>query len=510
MVARITTVAFQGIDAVPVDVQVLMTPGKPVFNIVGLPDKAVAESRERVHAALHASGLALPAKRITVNLAPADLPKEGSHYDLPIALGLMVAMGAVASDAASEHVVLGELALDGRITPVAGVLPAAIGANAMQRGLICPAASGPEAAWAGESLPVIAPGSLIALANHFRGTQVLSRPVPAIRAGGGDIPDLKDIKGQESARRALEIAAAGGHNMLMVGPPGAGKSMLAQRLPSILPPLLPRELLEISMIASIAGELTDGKLTDRRPFRAPHHSASMAAMVGGGVRARPGEVSLAHNGVLFLDELPEFWPQVLDSLRQPLEAGECMVARANHRVTYPSRIQLIAAMNPCRCGNTGEPGHVCRRGPRCASDYQARISGPLLDRIDIRIDVPALSAGELIRPGSSETSADVAERVAAARTLQSERYLALGATKVRCNAQAGADVIEAVAAPERAGMRLLEDAAQTMRLTARGYHRVLKLARTLADLDAAEGVARIHVAEALAYRTLPAELAAAA
>jgi magnesium chelatase family protein len=510
MVARITTVAFQGVEAIPVDVQVLMTPGKPMFNIVGLADKAVGESRERVHAALHASGLALPAKRITVNLAPADLPKEGSHYDLPIALGLMVAMGAVASDAADGHVVLGELALDGRVAAVAGVLPAAIGANAMGRGLICPGPCGSEAAWAGEDLPVIAPDSLIALANHFRGTQVLSRPSPAIRAGGVALPDLKDVKGQESARRALEIAAAGGHNMLMVGPPGAGKSMLASRLPSILPPLSPRELLEISMIASVAGELTDGRLSDRRPFRAPHHSASMAAMVGGGVKARPGEVSLAHNGVLFLDELPEFAPGVLDSLRQPLEAGEVVVARANHRVTYPSRIQLIAALNPCRCGKAGEPGHSCRRGPRCAADYQSRISGPLLDRIDIRIEVPALTASDLIRPGSSEASAEVAVRVAASREIQITRYAALGMPKVRCNAQAGADLIEAVATPEGAGGRLLSDAAEAMRLSARGYHRVLKLARTLADLDGADKVSRIHVAEALSYRSLPSEMAAAA
>jgi magnesium chelatase family protein len=510
MVARVTTVAFQGIEAVAVDVQVLMTPGKPVFNIVGLPDKAVAESRERVHAALHASGLALPAKRITVNLAPADLPKEGSHYDLPIALGLMVAMGAVAPDAVAGEVVLGELALDGRIAPVAGVLPAAIGANALSRGLICPAACGPEAAWAGENLAIVAPESLIALANHFRGHQVLARPQPAIRTAGADIPDMRDVKGQESARRALEIAAAGGHNMLMIGPPGAGKSMLAARLPSILPPLLPRELLEISMIASIAGELTEGRLSDRRPFRAPHHSASMAAMVGGGSRARPGEVSLAHNGVLFLDELPEFAPQVLDSLRQPLETGECMVARANHRIAYPSRIQLIAAMNPCRCGKAGEPGHVCRRGPRCASDYQARISGPLLDRIDIRIEVPALAATDLIRPGQAESSAEVAERVSAARALQVERYSAMGAGRVRSNAQAGADLIEKVAAPERAGLKLLADAAETMHITARGYHRVLKLARTLADLDGAEIVARIHIAEALAFRALPPELELAA
>jgi len=510
MVARITTVAFQGIEAIPVDVQVLMTPGKPVFNIVGLPDKAVAESRERVHAALHASGLALPAKRITVNLAPADLPKEGSHYDLPIALGLMVAMGAVASDSVAEHVVLGELALDGRITAVAGVLPAAIGASALDRALICPAPCGAEAAWAGETLPIVAPDSLISLANHFRGLQVLKRPEPSIRSMGADLPDMKDIKGQESAKRALEIAAAGGHNMLMIGPPGAGKSMLAARLPSILPPLTPRELLEISMIASIAGELTDGKLSDRRPFRAPHHSASMAAMVGGGVRARPGEVSLAHHGVLFLDELPEFSPQALDSLRQPLETGECMVARANHRITYPSRIQLIAAMNPCRCGRAGEPGHVCRRGLRCATDYQARISGPLLDRIDIRIEVPALAAADLIRPAPSETSAEVKERVTAARALQAARYKSLGQSRVRSNAQAGADLIEKVATPERSGAKLLEDAAATMQLTARGYHRVLKLARTLADLDGAESIARIHVAEALAYRALPPEMELAA
>ena len=510
MVSRVTTVAFQGIEAIPVDVQVLITPGKPVFNIVGLPDKAVAESRERVHAALHASGLALPPKRITVNLAPADLPKEGSHYDLPIALGLMAAMGAVAADAVADSVVLGELALDGRTTAVAGVLPAALGASALGKGLICPAACGPEAAWAGEDLAVLAPESLIALANHFRGTQVLSRPVPAIRSAAAKLPDLADIKGQESARRALEIAAAGGHNMLMVGPPGAGKSMLATRLPSILPALTPRELLEVSMIASIAGELTDGKLSDRRPFRAPHHSASMAAMVGGGIRARPGEVSLAHNGVLFLDELPEFAPAVIDSLRQPLENGEAVVARANHRVTYPSRIQLIAAMNPCRCGKAGEPGHTCRRGPRCAGDYQGRLSGPFLDRIDIRLEVPALAATDLIRPGASEASIDVALRVAAAREIQAERYAALGAPHIRCNAQAGADLIEKVAAADRGGLKLLEDAARAMQLSARGYHRVLKVARTLADLDGADSAGRIHVAEALSYRAMPLDQAMAA
>ncbi len=290
----------------------------------------------------------MPAKKVTVNLAPADLPKEGSHYDLPIALGLMAGLGAIPGDALGGYVVLGEVSLDGTIAPVAGALPAAIGANALGKGLICPHASGPEAAWAGPDFAawagpdfdILAPRSLIAISNHFRGTQVLSRPEASIRAPVRDLPDLADIKGQESARRALEVAAAGGHNLLIVGPPGSGKSMLAQRLLSILPPLAPKELLEVSMVASIAGELGGGKLTDRRPFRAPHHSASMAAMVGGGARVPPCEVSLAHHGVLFLDEFPEFSPAVLDSLRQPLEAGECVIARTNHRVTYPARIQL--------------------------------------------------------------------------------------------------------------------------------------------------------------------------
>lgn len=512
MVQRVSTVAFEGIEARIVDVQVQVAPGLPAFTIVGLADKAVSEARERVRSALIASGLALPARRITVNLAPADLPKEGSHYDLPIALGLMAAIGAIPADALSNVTVLGELGLDGSIAPVAGVLPSAIAASAREESLICPAACGSEAAWASPDLEIIAASSLIQLANHFKGSQVLSRPQPKVHRHGTAMPDLRDIKGQESAKRALEIAAAGGHHLLMIGSPGSGKSMLAARLPSILPPLSPAELLEVSMVASVAGELQGGALTDRRPFRAPHHSASMAALTGGGMRARPGEISLAHNGVLFLDELPEFDPRVLDSLRQPLENGEVAVSRANHRVTYPARFMLIAAMNPCRCGSAYEPGFSCKRGriDRCTSDYQSRISGPLLDRIDLRIEVPAVSAADLILPPPAEGSAEVAVRVAAARDLQRERFTAMGLPQVRTNAEAPAAALEDIARPDKQGLALLRDAAETMRLSARGYHRVLRVARTLADLDGAGAVGRLHVAEALSYRVLAEDLRRAA
>ncbi|MCB1384924.1 MAG: YifB family Mg chelatase-like AAA ATPase [Nitratireductor sp.] len=537
MVSRVKTIAFHGIEAVPVDVQVMVAPGRmDQMPIVGLPDKAVAESRERVRAALHASGLSMPPKRVTVNLAPADLPKEGSHFDLPIALGLMAALGAIPSDALENYVVMGELSLDGTLMPVAGALPAAIGANALGKGLICPAASGQEAAWADPGMEILAPVSLIGLANHFRGTQVLTRPKPGIRETARVLPDLNEIRGQETAKRALEIAAAGGHNMLMVGPPGSGKSMLAARLPGILPRLSPRELLEISMIQSIAGEIAGGRLSDRRPFRAPHHSASMAALVGGGLRARPGEASLAHNGVLFLDELPEFAPQVLDSLRQPLESGETAIVRANYRVTYPSRFQLIAAMNPCRCGMAGEPGHHCRRGERCAADYQGRISGPFMDRIDLRIEVPAISAADLMTVDTGEASARVAARVETARQVQAARLEALakraetdselagrlGLAKgrtgghaaalpaQRTNAAMGSGLTEALARPDGPGEKLLRDAAQSMHFSARAYHRILKVARTIADLDGAETVTRIHLAEAIAYRAVNERLAIAA
>src|SRR4051812_34119569 len=474
MVARVRTVAFQGIDVLAVDAEVQIAQGLPAFNVVGLPDKAVRESRDRGHAALTAIGLGVPPKRITVNLAPADLAKEGSHFDLPIALGMLIAMGAIESDAVASFVVLGELGLDGRINAVSGVLPAAIHAASSELGLICPAAQGGEAAWAGE-IDVVAPSDLIALINHLKGTQVLSPPEPRMAALNERSLDLKDIKGQETAKRALEVAAAGGHNLLMIGPPGSGKSMLAARLPGILPPLDPAEALEVSMIHSLAGSLNEGRLIRKRPFRDPHHSASLPALVGGGLRARPGEVSLAHLGVLFLDELAEFQPQALDALRQPLETGEVAIARANHRVTYPARFMLIAAMNPCRCGRASDPGFACRREPntRCAAEYQTRLSGPLLDRIDLNIEVPAVTAADLILPPPAEGSLEIAARVAQARQMQRERYRALGLPHIGTNAEAQGPVLEEVARPDRSGLALLRDAADAMRLSARGYHRVL-------------------------------------
>ena len=499
MVAHVSTVAFLGLEARAVEVQVQLAPGLPAFVVVGLADKAVGESRERVRAALAAIGLALPPKRITGNLSPADLPKEGSHYDLPIALGLLGAMGVVDAETLGSYVVVGELALDGRIAPAPGVLLAALHASEEGKGLVCPAAQGPEAAWAG-SIEVLAAPDLLTLLNHFKGSSQLAAPVPghAERTTGG--PDLNEVKGQETAKRALEIAAAGGHNLLMVGPPGAGKSLLAACLPGILPDLDAAEALEVSMVASVAGELSGGRLVRSRPFRAPHHSASMAALTGGGLKARPGEVSLAHLGVLFLDELPEFQRAVLDSLRQPLETGEVSVARANAHVTFPARVQLVAAMNPCRCGHLGDASLACARAPKCAADYQAKVSGPLLDRLALHVEVQAVSAADLVLPAPAEGSAEVAARVAAARGVQRDRFAGKG---LRTNAEADGDVLEAVATPDEAGRKLLAQAAEAMRLTARGYTRILRVARTVADLSGSEGVGRIHVAEALSYRRQP-------
>lgn len=497
MVAKTFTVAFEGVEARLVEVQCAQAAGPPGFAVVGLPDKAVSEARERVRAALAALSIALPMKKLTVNLSPADLPKEGSHFDLPIALAVLGAIGIVPPEDIESLVAIGELALDGRLIAVLGALPAAMAAAEEDRALLCPRACGAEAAWV-TATPVYAPATLSEAIRHI----TAQAPLPQARPGEVSATpagrDLRDVKGQARAKRALEIAAAGRHHLMMVGPPGAGKSMLAARLPGILPPLTPVEALETSMIQSVSGLLTGGGISRTRPFREPHHTASMAAMIGGGRGARPGEVSLAHNGVLFMDEFPEFPRAVLETLRQPIETGEVVVARANAHVRYPCRFLLVAAANPCKCGYLGDPGRACARAPQCGAEYLGRISGPLMDRFDLRIEVPAVGLSEIERPADGPSSAEVAARVAAARARQAARYA--DHPSVRVNAEAEGRLLEEIAAPDEAGRALITKVADRFGLSARGYHRILRAARTIADLDAADQVRPPHLAEAISYR----------
>lgn len=497
MVAIAYSVAFEGIEAKLVEVQCSVAAGLPGFAIVGLPDKAVSEAKERVRSAFGAMSVALPNRRLTVNLSPADMPKEGSHFDLPIALAVLAALEIIPADELARCVSLGELALDGRLVPVTGALPAAMAAAEDDRALICPSASGAEAAWV-DAVPVLAPRSLREVVDH------LTDRAPLGRARPGSVGEtvvkgcLSEVKGQERAKRALEIAAAGRHHLLMVGPPGAGKSMLAARLPGLMPPLSPAEALETSMIHSLAGTLDDGGILRRPPFCEPHHTASMPAIVGGGRGAKPGQISLAHNGVLFMDEFPEFPRQVLETLRQPIETGEVVVARANAHVRYPCRFLLIAAANPCRCGHLTDAAQACGRAPACGSDYMGRISGPLMDRFDLRLEVPAVSFMELELPAAAETSATVAARVAAARQVQAKRFA--NHPDIRVNADASGSLLDQIAAPDSEGRALILKASERLGLTARGYHRILRTARTIADLDGSGPVRPPHLAEAISYR----------
>lgn len=500
MQANVKTVSFLGVSVVGIDVQLQIINGLPSFTIVGLPDKAVAESRERIRSSLFSMGIALPAKRITVNLAPADVQKEGSHYDLPIAIALLSAMGIIDSEDIANTVALGELSLNGAITRVPGVLPAAIFAKSAGMVLICPEECAQEAAWIGEGTSILAPKTLLSIVNHFRGQQILPKIVPkniSFATTHRNCGCFSDVKGQLMAKRALEIAASGGHNVLMLGPPGVGKSLLASRVPTILPDVTPEEALEITMIHSIAGKVdNESGLITERPFRAPHHSASLVSIVGGGPHAKPGEISLAHRGVLFLDELPEFSRSALESLRQPLESGTISIARANSHISYPARIQLIAAMNPCRCGYLGVTGKECNLAPKCGKNYLRRISGPLLDRIDIFIDVPDVKLSDFTQSKENlETSETIKKRVVKAREIQTDRYKN---TSLRTNSEAEGHELEKYITEE--ARQLLYTYVDKARISARGYYRVIKLARTIADMDESDSIGEEHISEALSYR----------
>jgi magnesium chelatase family protein len=484
--------ALSGLDAPLVTVEAHLGNGLPGFTIVGLPEAEVKEAKDRVRAALQNAGFEFPARRITVNLAPADLPKESGRFDLPIALGILAASGQIPAAALAGHEFAGELALTGELRPVRGALAMALAVARERRVFVLPAANAAEAALA-EGLRVLAAPTLSAVCAHLAGRESLAVATPAVAAAQPDYPDLLDVKGQAPARRALEIAAAGGHSLLMVGPPGTGKTMLAQRLPGILPPMSEAEAIAAAAVQSIGGRGFDPARWRQRPYRAPHHTASAVALVGGGGQPRPGEVSLAMHGVLFLDELPEFERRVLEVLREPLESGRITISRAAHQADFPARFQLVAAMNPCPCGYLGHPSGKCRCTPDQIARYRGRISGPLLDRIDLQVEVPALPEQELLRQSAAESSASVRARVVAAR----ERALA---RQGKANALLEGREIEAHCAPGAEGKALLKQAIVRFGLSARASHRVLKVARSIADLAASPGVAAAHIAEAIQYR----------
>ena len=499
MVSKIRSFGIKGIGGYEVSVECFLSNGLPGFDIVGLPDAAVKEARERVRAAIKNAGYKYPVSRITVNLAPADTKKAGTVYDLPVLLGLLSAADAIKPPAA-ECGFFGELSLTGELRPVLGALPMAIAARrAGVRHLFVPADNAQEAAYAGD-IAVYPVHTVTELLEHLKGEAPFApAPCPEAPLASETILDFSDVKGQENVRRALEVAAAGGHNLLMSGPPGAGKSMLAKRLPGILPDMSREEMIETTEIHSVAG-LTgrSNPIISRRPFRSPHHTVSATAMSGGGSNPRPGEISLAHNGVLFLDEFPEFPSQVLEVLRQPLEDGQVTVSRVSGTVSFPSRFMLVAAMNPCKCGWYGHPSGRCACSQTAVIKYRSRISGPLMDRMDILLEVPALEYEELRTRAPSESSADIKARVDKAREIQRARFAGTGIT---CNAQMGPRQVREFCALDAAGEALMKKAFDKMGLSARSYDRILRVARTIADLDGSADIRPPHVAEAVQYRT---------